>query len=161
MTNVTVLKMTTFIFKRAWQEKWKWKQRNLSPVLELKHKSSWFSTLSYTEVFMAKQNAICILTEKHKLTCMPCSAPWGSAQKKTQSCFFGSVLQSKQHKLKTDVLLGAADSLAAVVFVSFSHKLHVWMQRNQIHSSIKTRNGLVYVVTGHSLSRGRFVTKRK
>ena len=30
VTNVTVLKMTTFIFNRAWQVKWKWKHRNSS-----------------------------------------------------------------------------------------------------------------------------------
>lgn len=51
MTNVTVLKMTTFIFNRAWQEKWKWKHRNSGPALKLKHrsvhKSTRFSTLSY------------------------------------------------------------------------------------------------------------------
>lgn len=48
-------------------------------------------------------NAICIHTMKNKPTCMAYSVPGGTAKKNSHSCFFGSVKQSKQFKLKTDV----------------------------------------------------------
>ena len=82
MTNVTVLKMTTFIFNWAWQEKWKWKHKNSSPVLNLKHrsvhKSSGFSTLSYRGFHGAASHAAAKYTMKYKLSCVPYSVPGGT-----------------------------------------------------------------------------------
>lgn len=87
MTNVTVMKMTTFIFNRVWQEKWKWKHRNSSPVLQLKHSSAHklpgFSTLSYKGFHAALSHTArkcnrCPHNET--LMCMPYSVPGGMAK---------------------------------------------------------------------------------
>lgn len=94
LTNVTVLQMTTFIFNRAWHEKWKWKHRNSSPALKLKHrsvhKSPGFSTPSYRGFHGALSHtaAKCNMYPHNETqTCMPYSVPGGTA-KKTPSLVF-------------------------------------------------------------------------
>lgn len=144
MTDVTVLKMTTFIFNRAWQEKWKWKQRDSNTALRLKHRSGThrspgFSTLSYTGVFHnLEQKCHMNPHDETQANVYATQCAWRYGYKKLPVLFFWFSDAEQTVQIKDRRLLRAADSPAADVFVSF--EWHVWILKEIKFCSCFYRN---------------------